>query len=250
MMSDNSPHTVWKTPQVIAYGILALGLILAAWGLGDRFKLFKPTHIAVVGSASSTVKSDRAIWSIELNTRLSNESQAYQKLKHDRQTLHAYLTKAGFDPKTDIHWGSVSKTIYYVQTSNGGTTSEVESIGFSQTVNVETSQIPKVQQGAQTINDLIEKGVQLNAMAPRYLYTGLDAIKIDMVGRATKNAKERAEAIAKQTGTHVGGVVEASTGVFQITSPYSTEVSDYGIYDESTVDKKVTAVVNASFTLN
>jgi hypothetical protein len=250
MMMAEAPHSVWKQPTVVACSVLALGLIFAAWGLGDRFKLFKPTHIQVVGSASSTVKSDHAVWSIELNTRQSNEAQSYQKLKHDRQTLQAYLVKVGFNPKTEIQWGSVNKTIYYVQTSNGGTTSEVESVGFSQTVNVETHAIQTVQRTAHSINDLIEKGVQLNAMSPRYLYTGLDTIKIDMVGRATKNAKERAEAIAKQTGTHVGGVVEASTGVFQITSPYSTEVSDYGIYDESTVDKKVTAVVNASFTLN
>ena len=38
-------------------------------------------------------------------------------------------------------------------------------------------------------------------------------------------------------------------GVFQVTSPNSTEVSDYGVYDTSTVDKDVTAVVNVSSAL-
>jgi hypothetical protein len=36
-------------------------------------------------------------------------------------------------------------------------------------------------------------------------------------------------------------------GVFQITAPYSTEVSDYGMYDTSTIDKQITAIVKASF---
>jgi len=38
-------------------------------------------------------------------------------------------------------------------------------------------------------------------------------------------------------------------GVFQITSPNSTQVSDYGVYDTSTLNKDVTAVVNVTFAL-
>ena len=36
-------------------------------------------------------------------------------------------------------------------------------------------------------------------------------------------------------------------GVFQITSAQSTNVSDSGIYDTSSIDKKVTAVANVVF---
>ena len=38
-------------------------------------------------------------------------------------------------------------------------------------------------------------------------------------------------------------------GVFQITAPNSTDVSDYGVYDTSTLRKDVTAVVNVAFAL-
>jgi hypothetical protein len=34
-----------------------------------------------------------------------------------------------------------------------------------------------------------------------------------------------------------------------VTSPNSTEVSDYGVYDTSTLRKDVTAVVNVTFAL-
>ena len=68
-----------------------------------------------------------------------------------------------------------------------------------------------------------------------------------MLEEASKNAKERAEAIAKSTGNKVGNVKSASQGVFQVTQKNSTEVSDYGSYDTSTVDKKITAIVRASF---
>jgi len=42
----------------------------------------------------------------------------------------------------------------------------------------------------------------------------------------------------------------AGIGGFQVTSPNSTEVSDYGVYDTSTLGKDVTAVVNVTFSLS
>jgi hypothetical protein len=50
------------------------------------------------------------------------------------------------------------------------------------------------------------------------------------------------EALRKLRGVDVG--------VFQVTSPNSTEVSDYGVYDTSTLGKDVTAVVNVTFSLS
>ncbi|MFM7192339.1 MAG: SIMPL domain-containing protein, partial [Microcystaceae cyanobacterium] len=58
-----------------------------------------------------------------------------------------------------------------------------------------------------------------------------------------------AEAIAKNTNSQVGAVRSAQTGVFQITSRNSTEVSDMGTYDTSSIDKDITAVVSISFSM-
>jgi hypothetical protein len=38
-------------------------------------------------------------------------------------------------------------------------------------------------------------------------------------------------------------------GVFQVTTPNSTRVEDYGVYDTSTLEKDATAVVNVTFAL-
>jgi hypothetical protein len=45
----------------------------------------------------------------------------------------------------------------------------------------------------------------------------------------------------------VGKIQSVKMGVFQITDVDSTSVSDMGINDTSTIDKKVTAVVNVVF---
>ncbi len=68
-----------------------------------------------------------------------------------------------------------------------------------------------------------------------------------MLGEAANDAKLRAEKIAAITGNKIGTVRSARMGVLQITSADSTEVSDSGINDTSTIDKDMTAVVNISF---
>ena len=64
---------------------------------------------------------------------------------------------------------------------------------------------------------------------------------------ATNDAKERASAMLKATHNKVGKIQSVKMGVFQITEPDSTNVSDMGINDTSTIDKKVTAVANVVF---
>ena len=44
------------------------------------------------------------------------------------------------------------------------------------------------------------KGVSLYSDPPRYYYTKLDDLKIEMISRATENARIRAENIAKNSG--------------------------------------------------
>ena len=48
-------------------------------------------------------------------------------------------------------------------------------------------------------------------------------------------------------GARVGKVKQMRMGVFQITPPDSTSVSDTGMNDTSTIDKKVTAVSSVIF---
>ena len=59
----------------------------------------------------------------------------------------------------------------------------------------------------------------------------------------------RAEKIANATDRELGPLRDARMGVLQITPLLSTQVSDYGINDLSTIKKKITAVVNAAFVI-
>ena len=66
---------------------------------------------------------------------------------------------------------------------------------------------------------------------------------------ATKDAKARAQAMLKATNNDVGKIRSVKMGVFQITRSDSNDVSDWGINDTTTIDKKVNAVANVVFSI-
>jgi hypothetical protein len=110
--------------------------------------------------------------------------------------------------------------------------------------------VAKIATVAREATELINQGILIESSAPRYYYTKIGDLKVEMLGEAAKDAKERAERIASSTGNSIGSVRSAKMGVLQITAADSTDVSDYGVYDTSTVEKDMTAVVNASFAVN
>jgi hypothetical protein len=75
----------------------------------------------------------------------------------------------------------------------------------------------------------------------------LSDIKLELLAEATKDAQKRALEIAKNSNVRLGNVTSLRVGVFQITEPFSTEVSDYGMYNTRTKQKDITVTVRASF---
>ena len=82
---------------------------------------------------------------------------------------------------------------------------------------------------------------------PSYYYSKLSDLKVEMLEKASKDARQRAKAMLKATHNSVGKVQSVQMGVFQITPEDSTSVSDMGISDTSTIKKKVTSVANVTF---
>ena len=65
--------------------------------------------------------------------------------------------------------------------------------------------------------------------------------------KAANDAKARANSALKVNGNKTGKILNVKTGVFQITAPDSTMVSDGGMNDTETIEKKVSAVVKVTF---
>jgi hypothetical protein len=107
----------------------------------------------------------------------------------------------------------------------------------------------KVANVARTITSLIQQGVLVESLPPKYLYTKLADLKIAMLADATKDATARAQQVAINSGAQLGSIQDARMGVMQITPVHSNDVSDSGNNDTSSRVKEITAVVTARFSL-
>ena len=117
----------------------------------------------------------------------------------------------------------------------------------SQWIEIESKDVSKIFITYRKISELLGKGVLVRPNRPEFPYTKLAEKRVDMLAKATKDARIRAEAIAREAGSNVGAVKRVNTGVFQITVPNSTRVSSWGSYDTSTISKDITAVMGVTF---
>ena len=241
-----------KNSQIIILGIcIAVATIASSVILSQGFlKIMKFTReqISVTGSAQKEIRSDYVVWTGSFSRRDIDQKAAYAKLQEDLQGVMAYMTSKGIDDK-EITVSQVDITRLYKPNEKGYDTNELEGYRLSRTVGIKSKDVDKITQVSRDVTELIDKGIEFESGAPEYFYTKLDELKIEMLAVATENAKQRAEKMAAATGNKIGFMRSARMGVFQITPANSTEVSDWGVNDTSSLDKKVTAVVNVSFAI-
>jgi uncharacterized protein len=130
---------------------------------------------------------------------------------------------------------------------NGQYTNNIIAYRLNQRVEISSGDVDKISQISREATELMNDGVEFQSFPPQYFYTKIADLKVSMLAGATKDAKNRAEQIAQNTGSNIGALKSAKMGVFQITPLYSTEVADYGINDTSSLEKEITAVVTCTF---
>ena len=230
---------------------LALGLVMSAIIFGWFYSNAKKGDeaITVTGSAKKRIKSDLVVWNAGVSVESPQLSSAYQQLSGDIPKIKQYLIGKGI-PEDQMTVSSISTTKLHKQDKDGIETSEVTGYSLSQSIEVRSNDVEKIAQVAREATELINQGILIDSGAPQYYYTKIGDLKIEMLGEAAKDAKTRAEQIASSTGNSIGSVRSARMGVLQITASDSTAVSDSGIFDTTTIDKDMTAVVNISFAVN
>ncbi len=105
-----------------------------------------------------------------------------------------------------------------------------EFVGYSltQSVQIESKDVDKIEKVSREITELLNQGVQFYSESPRYYYTKLADLKIEMISKATEDARLRAENIAKFSGGDLSHLESAKMGIFQITGQNSGEDYSWG----------------------
>jgi hypothetical protein len=204
--------------------------------------------ITVTGSAKRPIRSDYVIWRGSLTSQKPAMREAYQDVKKYADRLHAYL-KDNRIADSLITFSSIENEPVPEFTSSGQPTGKILAYRLTQRFEVRSDRVDALVQLSNQATDLIQEGIPLMSYPLEYLYTKLADLRIEMLAEATRDARARAEVIATNAGNKISAVRSARMGVFQITARNSTQVSDYGIYDTSSPDKDITAVVTLSFAL-
>jgi len=221
--------------------ILSLGLIFA---VNTATKNLSNDKITVTGSANKTVIADSARMSFDLVARKANKQQSYNVIKTQLPIIKKYLEENGL---TDIDVKALNGYNIYKNAPNGNSTNEIAYYNMSQQIEVKSQDVQKIKQISSEIQNLLEQGIDIDYVSTEYYYSKLGDLKVELLEEATSDAKKRAAAMLKATHNRPGKIQSVQMGVFQITPVDSTNVSDMGINDTSTIDKKVTAVANVVF---
>jgi uncharacterized protein len=230
---------------------LALGLIISSLILGWSYRGSKKGDeaITVTGSAKRRIASDLVVWNAGVSAQAPVLADSYAQLAGSIPRIKQYLLSKGI-PEDQMTVSSITTMTNKGRDADGNETAEITGYTLSQQIEVRSNDVAKISQVAREATELINQGILIESSSPRYYYTKIGDLKVEMLGEAAKDAKERAERIASSTGNSIGSVRSAKMGVMQITAADSTDVSDYGVYDTSTIEKDMTAVVNVSFAVD
>jgi uncharacterized protein len=248
MSTLNSDEKSRSITVIAASLIMALAVGGGLVKVGAGFAARTDNGITVTGSAKTSATADNVVWT--LNVALSSPlvADAVKKVGSDVDAVTDYLTKGGIS-KDALTLGSVS-TYANEEWQNGNNTGRILSYRASRDITVRTSDVQLVYTLSQGIGSLLQTGVNVNNYGPQYYISTLPDLRPQLLEEAMLDAKTRAVAITKAVGGSVGAVQSVKSGVFQVTTPDSTMVSDGGAYDTSTIEKTVTSTVSVTFAVS
>jgi len=242
---QNSWQLLRRTPPLVfAMAVLSLGLWAASGVVVKGIRQANDT-ITVTGASTERITSDYGNWSVEVSQGGPSQQLSYQGLQPLVEKTVAFLRSQGIKAD-EMELGSVKTEKIDVLDPRTG---ELRSTTWTskQSVLIGSWDVNKIRKISGQISSLIGEGVPLSINEPAYTYTKLAAKRVDMLAKATRDAKQRAKAIAAEAGSSIGAITNANTGTFQITVPDSTESSDGGSYDTRTIEKDITAVMAVTF---
>jgi hypothetical protein len=248
MSTFNTGEKSRSITVIAASLIMALAVGGGLVRVGAGFAARNDNGITVTGSAKTTATADNVVWT--LNVALSSPlvADAVRKVGADVDAVSEYLIKGGI-PADALTLGAVS-SYANEEYQNGNNTGRIISYRASRDITVRTSDVQLVFKLSQGIGSLLQSGVNVNNYGPQYYISTLSDLRPQLLEDAMKDAKTRAVAITKAVGGSVGAVQSVKSGVFQVTTPDSTMVSDGGAYDTSTIEKTVTSTVSVTFAVS
>ena len=229
-------------PAAVFGGLIAVGLIGAGAFIGQGVVNARvgDRQVTVRGVAERNVQADLAVLSLRFTGAGESLPEVQAKIDRDLGLVRAFLNRQGY-PADAVTIGrlEVTDTKAREYVSPEGTPHYI----LAQSVVVRTNDVKRVAQTERALNDLVREGVVLDFTAPTYVFTKLNEVRPAMIAEATASARTGAEQFAKDSGTPLGPIAQATQGSFEILA--RDEIGD----ETTSLNKKVRVVATISYRL-
>jgi hypothetical protein len=254
----------WLDLKALAIVALAGAMVWStsiAFGTWKAIKI-KPEKRAlrVTGSAKKRIVSDLIAWDAVLEAHAPDRTAAYKQLRDETERAVEFLKSQGVKPEEirpssatfNEDWdtsfefkmlqGAKDPVRVEKKTFKGFTTHAV--------IDVQSNDVSRIEKASREITSLLEQGVSITSSPPRYYYTRLGELKVEMLAAAGKDARARAENIIHSAGgASIGKLKKADMGIINVNPANSTQTSEEGNNDTSSLEKDIITIVHAEFEL-
>lgn len=229
--------------------ILAAGWVLSASLISKLFvRVKQESAFSVKGYAERPVRADAGAFTVTVGARGDSQPAALELLNQRRDRVLEKLRARGFtQAELRLLTPSIRKVLK--KDAQGRDTNEIEYFDLYQNITVESKSVDRIYEAALDIPNLMSEDIDLTISAPEFLISNMETLKRELIAQATEDGYQRAQAMARNSGSRVGELVSAQQGVFQITTPLSTETSSWGVYDTTTIDKMAKIVVTLEYAI-
>jgi len=228
---------------------LAFGVLGASDQIGRSIRTMKQDNvIRVKGVAELDVTSDRGSWWGKVRASAVTLPEAYAELEKSTAALRTFVVSKGISADlltiTSVDIGKEMK-----RDEKGAATNTIERYVLTQSIGFTSPNVLVVRDIANEATALIKDGFEVESGTPVFKVSTIEKTKLDLLEKATANAYERAQTLARGSASSVGSLVSAAQGIYQIVSRGSTSSSEYGEYDTSTIDKTARVVVTLEYSV-
>ncbi len=246
LMTENTSYQsaiIWSAfilgISLVVCILLGISAVYHIRGLDDT--------IATTGSAKVAVRSDAVRWvlSFQENTKKSELQDGYSKLAIDLAVIKNLL----ISNKLAVNKIEVSSIAMNEVWKNYDVDPQDKEYNLSQTITITHSDVDLITNLSKQVDSLIAEGIIITQNYLSYTYSDLASQRVSLLSAAVADARARAEQLALDSGKTVGKIKSASAGVVQVLSTGSTDISDYGSYDTSSIEKEIMVTAKVSFFL-
>ena len=230
--------------------VIAVGLALSGGLIGRGFangRAAEP-YVEVKGLAEQEVVGNLALWPLRFVATGNDLKVTQAEISRESREVFAFLGRHRIDTAgVQLQGLEVSDAFANrFQTERTGPRYVIQ-----QTLIVRSADPNAVLAASQRVSELVAAGVVLSSSGefgiggPTFVFTRLNQLKPTMIAAATANARAAAEQFARDSRSTLGGIRQASQGVFVILPRDQAP----GVSEESQLHKTVRVVSTVQYFL-